>query len=144
MAPATAEEQVATDQLLQIGEVAEEVDLSLRTVRYYEEVGVLSAPARTEGGFRLYGAEHLEQLRLIKQMKPLGFSIEEMRELLDARADLRTSNSARKRAAARERLERFAELAGERCRDLRQQLRSAERFARQITGEAAPDSARRS
>ena len=120
------------------------MDLSLRTVRYYEEVGVLSAPARTEGGFRLYGAEHLEQLRLIKQMKPLGFSIEEMRELLDARADLRTSNSARKRAAARERLERFAELAGERCRDLRQQLRSAERFARQITGEAAPDSARRS
>ncbi len=126
----------STEQLHQIGEVAEQVGLSLRTVRYYEEVGLLSAPARTEGGFRLYGAEHLEQLGLIKQMKPLGLSIEEMRALLDARSDLQSSTSARKRAAARDSLERFAEIAGERCGELRKQLRSAERFARQIRSEA--------
>jgi DNA-binding transcriptional MerR regulator len=124
------------EELHQIGEVAERVGLSLRTVRYYEEVGLLSPPARTEGGFRLYGEEHLEQLKMIKQMKPLDFSIEEMRALLRARNELETSTSARKRAEAREGLEGFAELAGERCQEMRKKLRSAERFARQIRSEA--------
>jgi DNA-binding transcriptional MerR regulator len=122
--------------MMQIGEVADRVGLSLRTVRYYEEVGLLSAPSRTEGGFRLYGAEHIDQLKLIKQMKPLGLSIEEMRTLLRAREDLHAGGSASKRAEARDSLERFAELAGERCGELRKQLRSAERFARQISSEA--------
>ncbi|MGC1165254.1 MAG: MerR family transcriptional regulator [Solirubrobacterales bacterium] len=136
MAVATEAKRTTTENLHQIGEVAELVGLSLRTVRYYEEVGLLSAPARTEGGFRLYGAEHIDQLLLIKQMKPLGFSIEEMRALLDARKTLKGRASARKRTEARESLEGFAELASERCRDLRKQLRSAERFSRQIRSEA--------
>jgi DNA-binding transcriptional MerR regulator len=127
----------ATKQdLLQIGDVAERVGLSLRTVRYYEEVGVLTPPTRTSGGFRLYGEGHIAQLLTIKQMKPLDFSIEEMRELLEARAVLESSTSARKRAAARETLERFAELAADRCTDLRKRLRSAESFAREISKEA--------
>jgi MerR family copper efflux transcriptional regulator len=125
----------AREDLHQIGEVAEQVGLSLRTVRYYEEVGLLSPPARTEGGFRLYGAEHIEQLMLIKQMKPLGLSIEEMRSLLEARKDL-AGSSVRRRAAAREALGQFAELVNERCRELRKQLRSAERFSKQISSEA--------
>lgn len=124
------------EQLLQIGEVAEEVGLSLRTVRYYEEVGVLSAPQRTEGGFRLYGALHLDQLRLIKQMKPLGLSLEEMRELLRAREALGGEASKKQRAEAQAALESFAELAGERCTELRAQLRIAEKFAGQIRAEA--------
>lgn len=126
----------ADEDLHQIGEVAEQVDLSLRTVRYYEEVGLLSPPTRTSGGFRLYGAAHLEQLKTIKQMKPLDFSIEEMRALLRARNDLETSTSVRRRAEARDSLERFADLAGGRCAELRKRLRSAERFARQIRSEA--------
>jgi len=134
MASATTRAK-ATD-LHQIGEVAELVGLSLRTVRYYEEVGLLSAPARTEGGFRLYGCEHIDQLLLIKRMKPLGFSIEEMRAVFDARETLAHSTSARKRAEASEALEGFAELASDRCRDLRERLRDGERFARQIRGEA--------
>jgi DNA-binding transcriptional MerR regulator len=128
------------EHLLQIGEVADRVGLSLRTVRYYEEVGVLTPPTRTSGGFRLYGDDHIAQLLTIKQMKPLDFSIEEMRELLEARAALETSTSARRRAAARETLERFAALAADRCTDLRKRLRSAETFAREISKEAqAPD-----
>jgi DNA-binding transcriptional MerR regulator len=126
----------ADEDLHQIGEVAKRVGLSLRTVRYYEEVGLLSPPTRTSGGFRLYGEEHLDQLRTIKQMKPLDFSIEEMRALLRARKDLETATSARKRAEARESLERFADLASERCAELRKRLRSAEGFARQIRSEA--------
>jgi DNA-binding transcriptional MerR regulator len=124
------------ENLLQIGDVAERVGLSLRTVRYYEEVGVLTPPTRTSGGFRLYGDDHIAQLLTIKQMKPLDFSIEEMRELLQARADLEGSTGARKRAAARQTLERFAELAADRCTDLRKRLRSAESFAREIRDEA--------
>lgn len=136
MSSATDERQPSREGLLQIGEVAEEVALSLRTVRYYEEVGVLAAPTRTEGGFRLYGSEHLEQLRLIKQMKPLGLSIEEMRRLMRARKDLESPAGARERAEARETLVSFADLLGERCIELRQKLRSGERFARQIRAEA--------
>lgn len=124
------------EDLHQIGEVAEQVGLSLRTVRYYEEVGLLSPPTRTSGGFRLYGERHLDQLRTIKQMKPLDFSIEEMRTVLRAREDLETATSARKRAAARGSLARFADLAGERCAELRGRLHSAEGFARQIRSEA--------
>jgi DNA-binding transcriptional MerR regulator len=121
---------------MQIGDVAERVGLSLRTVRYYEEVGVLTPPTRTSGGFRLYSEDHIAQLLTIKQMKPLDFSIEEMRELLEARATLESSSSARKRAAARETLERFAALAAARCTDLRKRLDSAESFAREISKEA--------
>lgn len=121
---------------MQIGEVAEAVGLSLRTVRYYEEVGLLAEPARTDGGFRVYGAEHLAQLQLIKQMKPLGLSLEQMGELLKARDEIRSAADAGERSAARERLEQFADLAGERCADLRRQLKSAERFVRQVRSEA--------
>jgi MerR family transcriptional regulator, copper efflux regulator len=122
--------------LHQIGEVAEQVGLSLRTVRYYEEVGLLAPLTRTEGGFRLYGQEHVDQLLLVKQMKPLGLSIEEMQTLLEARDVLQTSTSARKKAMARARLEGFADTATERCTELKDQLRNAERFARQIRSEA--------
>jgi len=126
----------AEEDLHQIGEVAEKVGLSLRTVRYYEEVGLLAPLTRTEGGFRLYGQEHVDQLLLIKRMKPLGLSIEEMRTLLKARDVLRTSTGARKKAAARVQLEGFADTATERCTELKEQLRNAERFAAQIRGEA--------
>jgi MerR family copper efflux transcriptional regulator len=126
----------AEEDLHQIGEVAEKVGLSLRTVRYYEEVGLLAPLTRTVGGFRLYGQEHVEQLLLIKQMKPLGLSIEEMRTLLAARDVLQASTSARRKAAARAQLEGFAETATERCTELKEKLRSAERFAAQIRSEA--------
>jgi MerR family copper efflux transcriptional regulator len=71
------------ERLLQIGEVAERVGLSLRTVRYYEEVGLVTPASRSEGGFRLYSAADVERLQLLKRMKPLGLSLEEMRELAD-------------------------------------------------------------
>lgn len=55
-----------TGRLLQIGEVADEVGLSLRTVRYYEQMGLLVPERRSEGGFRLYGTVQVQPLRLIK------------------------------------------------------------------------------
>lgn len=54
-------------EMHQIGEVAEAVGLSLRTIRYYEEVGVVPPWGRTAGGFRLYTDDDIERLRLVKR-----------------------------------------------------------------------------
>lgn len=67
---------------MQIGEVAERTGLSLRTIRYYEEVGLVVPSARSQGGFRLYAEPDVDRLQLIKRMKPLGFQLDEMRDLL--------------------------------------------------------------
>src|SRR5688500_11060577 len=68
--------------LLQVGEVAEQVGRSLRTVRGYEEVGLGSPAARSEGGCRLYSDADVSRLALVKRMKPLGLTLEEMGELV--------------------------------------------------------------
>lgn len=70
---------------LQIGEAAERCGLTQRTLRFYEEKGLLKPPTRMEGGFRLYSPEDLERIDRIKQLKELlGFSLAEIKELLDA------------------------------------------------------------
>lgn len=126
-----------TERLLRIGEVAERVDLSLRSVRFYEESGLLTPEARSTGGFRLYTEEQVERLLLIKRMKPLGFKVEQMRELLDA-SDLLADPKARTadREFARRRIREYAVLAAERCELLRTQLARAEEFAAKLLGEA--------
>ena len=74
--------------LVQIGLVAERTGLSLRTIRWYEEEGLVVPTTRTEGGFRLYSDDDSARLEVIKRMKPLGFTLDEMRELLILLADL--------------------------------------------------------
>ncbi len=124
------------DTMFQIGELAERVGLSLRTVRYYEEMGLLSPKKRSEGGFRLYTEDQVDRLALIKQMKPLGFTISEMRELLDARATLRSQRAgAKARRAAADALSAFADQAAERVLELRSQLDQAEGFAAELRRE---------
>ncbi len=125
------------DGLLQIGEVAERVDLSLRSVRFYEESGLLTPEARSAGGFRLYSEDQVERLLLIKRMKPLGFKVEQMRELLSA-SDLLTDAKASKadREAARRRIREYSVLAAERCEELRTQLARAEEFAARLLAES--------
>jgi DNA-binding transcriptional MerR regulator len=113
-----------------IGAVAEAVGLSLRTIRYYGEMEVAPPSGRTSGGFRLYTDEDIERLRLVKQMKPLDFTLEEMRDLLqtlDAVGD-GTDDSDE----AHERLAMYAAAADARCEKLRDQLGAAEGIAAQI------------
>jgi DNA-binding transcriptional MerR regulator len=122
-----------TDEaMLQIGEVAERVGLSLRTVRYYEETGLIKPEMRTEGGFRLYTEAHVDRLSLIKRMKPLGFTVQEMCELLDARDAVRD----RADENARGRLADFARAAAERCEKLRTELVAGEELARTLRRES--------
>jgi DNA-binding transcriptional MerR regulator len=122
--------------MMQIGEVAERVGLSLRTVRYYEEMGLLEPEKRTEGGFRLYTDAHVERLALIKRMKPLGFSVQEMCQLLDARDTAASPADDAAGEDARQLLAGFATAAAQRCDDLRAQLESAETLARQLRRES--------
>lgn len=105
----------SAERTFQIGEAAERAELSLRSVRYYEEMGLVAPEARTAGGFRLYTDEHVHRLQLIRRMKPLGFKLNEMRELLDARDAVHVDASD---AVARQRLAEFADDASRRARDL--------------------------
>jgi MerR family transcriptional regulator, copper efflux regulator len=120
----------------QIGEVAELVGLSLRTIRHYEEVGLVPPSARSAGGFRLYTDADIERLRLVKHMKPLDFALDEMRDLLRIR-DLLGSADIEDREALVERLGMYAAVAEERCVQLRERLANAEAFAVLLRGEAA-------
>ena len=113
--------------LMQIGQVAERTGLSLRTIRWYEETGLVVPTTRSEGGFRLYSNEDVERLEVIKRMKPLGFSLEEMQELLNLLHDLTHGRGDRARLI--DRLGMFHEAATARVTALRNQLAYAEGFA---------------
>ena len=123
-------------QHMQIGEVAEHTGLSLRTIRYYEEVGLISPSARTQGGFRLYTEPDVARLNLVKRMKPLGFSLGEMRDLLSMLDDLEHSApEAPAREALIDRLAMYRTAAQERCAALRTQLDTAEAFSADLRSE---------
>jgi DNA-binding transcriptional MerR regulator len=73
-------------KILSTGDVAERAGVNIHTVRYYEQRGLLPAPPRTPAGYRRYGQEHVAHIRFIKRAQDLGFTLEEIRELLDLRA----------------------------------------------------------
>ncbi|ROR80286.1 DNA-binding transcriptional regulator, MerR family [Plantibacter flavus] len=109
---------------MHIGELAERTGLSLRTLRHYDDVGLVSASARTEGGFRLYTQDDYDRLILIRRMKPLGFSLEEMAELLRVIDAMDTAPDDDTRAI----LDGFITDAAERRTKLQQQLAMADEF----------------
>jgi DNA-binding transcriptional MerR regulator len=115
---------------VQIGEVAERTGLSLRTIRYYEEVGLVTPSSRTSGGFRLYSELEVSRLMLIMRMKPLEFSLEDMREVLGILDDLEAGDlSAAQRADLLARLDMYRQTADLRVRALHEELEVAEGFA---------------
>ncbi|WP_312622947.1 MULTISPECIES: MerR family transcriptional regulator [unclassified Pseudofrankia] len=133
----------APSTVLQIGDVARQVGLSLRTVRFYEEAGLLTPVGRTQGGFRLYDEDALDRLLLIKRMKPLGFTLEEMRSLLAVRDELRLPDlTADRQHELRERLKTWATLAEEKLADLRARAGIAADFVAGLHDDASrlPDS----
>ena len=80
-----SDETAATERYLQIGEAAERLQLTQRTLRYYEEKGLLNPPTRMEGGFRLYSDEDVERIQRILQLKELlGFSLAEIKDMLES------------------------------------------------------------
>ena len=65
-----------------IGALSKHTGTNVETIRYYERVRLLPAPARSAGGYRLYGPAHLKRLSFIRRARALGFSLEEVRTLL--------------------------------------------------------------
>ncbi|GGU45621.1 MerR family transcriptional regulator [Streptomyces daghestanicus] len=117
---------------MRIGEVAERTGLSLRTMRHYEEVGLVIPSARSKGGFRLYTERDVERLMVIRRMKPLDFSLDEMRDLLeivDRLADGERPAEGEEQERLRERLDAYREKADARVEALRVRLGMAEEFA---------------
>ncbi|MCB0952026.1 MAG: MerR family transcriptional regulator [Microthrixaceae bacterium] len=120
------------EQLHQIGTVAERVGLSLRTIRHYEEVGLVVPSGRSAGGFRLYTDGDVERLEQVKVMKPLGFSLEETAEILE----LRAAGAAGTLDTARlDQLSSYADRAEAQLLHLTRQLSRARSFAASVREE---------
>ena len=118
-----------TDQtaVMHIGELAEKTGLSLRTIRHYDEVGLLKPTGRTDGGFRLYTQGDLSRLMLIRRMKPLGFPLEEMTDLLRV-IDTLSDSTATVDPEVRRELDNFITEADKRRAKLHEQLAMADEF----------------
>ena len=117
------------DGARQIGRVAEELGLSIRTLRHWDEVGLVTPSVRSAGGYRLYTAGDVDRLRTIRRMKPLGFTLEEMGRLLASLDVLDGAGASEEDTrAAGAFVAACHARAQETCRTLARQLSRAEEF----------------
>ena len=85
--PATAPDPAPSERLLRINEVAAELGLTTRSIRYYEEMGLLAPAARSDGDYRLYDPSDIERLRFIKRLRDdAGFSLAQIGQMLEDEA----------------------------------------------------------
>jgi Hg(II)-responsive transcriptional regulator len=84
---------------LTTGEVADRAGVNLQTVRFYERRGLLPVPPRASSGYRQYDGDHVRRIRFIKRAQELGFSLDEVAELLALRADPEADRGAVKSQA---------------------------------------------
>lgn len=70
------------DQPLTIGELARRTDTKVVTIRYYESIGILPRVSRSRGNYRVYRQTHLERLTFVRRARALGFTLEQIRDLL--------------------------------------------------------------
>ncbi|MDN4643898.1 MerR family transcriptional regulator [Arthrobacter sp. PsM3] len=121
--------KTSSTNTMHIGELAERTGLSLRTIRHYDDVGLLPATARTDGGFRVFSEDDFERLMIIKQMKPLGFSLEEMAEILALLAA--PGDAAPERSGT---LAEFLERAVHQRAKMARNLAQADEFIQRLSG----------
>lgn len=119
---------------MRIGEVSGASGISERMIRHYEKIGLMPAAPRRESGYRDYGERDLHTLRFIGRARDLGFSLEEIRKLLELWHD-RTRASADVKALA---LARAAELERKE-RELHEMRRSLEHLAACCQGDGRPE-----
>ncbi len=74
-------------KVTQIGDLAKRAGISVRTVRYYEELGLIVPSGHSVGGFRLYGEENFKRLQVINFLKELGLTLTEIRKILLAKKE---------------------------------------------------------
>ena len=114
---------------MHIGEVAARTELSLRSLRHWEEVGLIAPSGRTDGGFRLYTEADVEKILVIRRMKPLGFTLDEMGAAMrDLEVLQEPDSGSGKRAESSRRLRAILEDAAGRRGRLERQLAMADEF----------------
>ncbi len=109
---------------LTIGQVAAAAAVNIQTIRYYERRGLFTAPRRTPSGYRQYAEDAVPRLRFIKHAQELGFSLEEIQELLA----LRVRHGAACDPVARKTRQKI-ELVKRRIRDLERMRQTLEQLA---------------
>ena len=119
---------------MNIGEVAARSGISPKMVRHYEQLGLLPRIARSDAGYRRYGARELHTLRFIRRARDLGFSIAEIAELLALWQDRRRASAQVKRIA----LAHVADL-DRRMAELAQMKGTLQRLAACCHGDERPD-----
>lgn len=117
--------------MMQIGELAQRTSLSLRTIRHYDQIGLLTPSGRSAGGFRLYTDDDYDRLMLIRRMKPLGYSLEQMGDLLRALDSMRCDDETGTDGAIA--MSHFLTDAQERRAKLTEQLAAADEFIRLLS-----------
>ncbi|MGQ0845085.1 MAG: MerR family transcriptional regulator [Sporichthyaceae bacterium] len=120
---------------MHIGELAERTGMSLRTLRHYDEIGLLAPSGRTDGGFRIYTESDLQRLLVIRRMKPLGFSLAEMHRALEI-IDATTAAPTCRHAA--EQLADLLDQARTRRATLARQVDMADEFVELLTAYVSP------
>ena len=121
-------------EVLTIGRLAKRAGVNLETVRYYERIGVMPEPRRTEGGHRVYDPEHLKRLGFIRRSRELGFSLGEIRSLLGL-----VDSGDYTCAEVRDMTLQHAADVHRKITDLRRLERSLKGMAAQCTGDTVPD-----
>ncbi|QGZ52948.1 MULTISPECIES: MerR family transcriptional regulator [Streptomyces] len=121
---------------MQIGEVAARTELSLRSIRQYEDCGLVVPSASSPGGFPLYTDADVDRLMVIRRMRPLGFTFDETRDLLTAMDRLTADRpgtpeelSPETRSTLLARVHAYERATADRITTLRTQLTRAEEFA---------------
>lgn len=75
--------RLSSDEYMQISDLAKALKITTRTIRLYEQMGLVEPPKRTEGGIRVYEKADIKRFKFILKLKTLGLSLQEMKELAD-------------------------------------------------------------
>jgi DNA-binding transcriptional MerR regulator len=126
-----------TKGLMRVGEVAERLEVSPRTVKYYEEIGLVEPEERSRGGFRLYGSREIERLERILKMKSIGYSLAAIRELLAVRDMAQEADRVMVLRTATENLKEREREASGRILKIREDLQRAESLREELERDIA-------
>jgi MerR family transcriptional regulator, repressor of the yfmOP operon len=127
----------AHGRLIRVGEVAERLEVSPRTVKYYEELGLVEPGERSAGGFRLYGSPEIERLERILEMKSIGYSLAAIRELLAVRNTAQEADRVTVLRTATEHLKEREREASGRILKIREDLERAESLREELERDIA-------
>lgn len=107
-------------RMLKIGEVSKRSGIGIEALRFYEKSGLLDKPSRTFSGYRVYGPEILERLAFIKRAQALGFSLDEIKRIVD---DARTGQSP---------CDEVREIVSRRLEELDERMREMRRYRKEL------------